>query len=168
MPKITNPEENITLSIDLFSSEYLDVVKGRPDFENWVPFSLELECIGERYAYPPETHATFNVYEIKNILSDCKKIVEEKQSGKPFDPWTKIFETWTFATLEGYFDLTISDPLEPDLIELDFWIKMGTMTNGALADYDKGFRFLVDVPVLKQFIEELSLQFQELAPDIEM
>ena len=43
MAKIYNVEENVHLEITLIKNEMYDYVCGRSDYENWIPFILNLE-----------------------------------------------------------------------------------------------------------------------------
>lgn len=155
MPTLKNLDNNIKLGIDLVRNQFWNVDEARPDFENWVPFVMKLECGDERYEFSNEIGATFSHYELTKLLSDLGGVIDEKSRGNSFD-------SIEFNTSERYFDLLVHDPLEPDLAQIELWICIGSLTEGRNSGYDKGFRFEVNVEALQTLITGLSLQLREL------
>jgi hypothetical protein len=155
MPIMHNNQNNISLEINLLNNSFLDIDLLRKDFENWVPFEFVLDVSGKRYTYSQEKGATFSLYELENFVSNCENVIKEKSS----DLEVVRYE---FCSSECYFDIAISDPLEEDLLSIEIWINIGSLTGGELFGYDKGFRFDVDLIQFKQFTTSISEQLKNL------
>lgn len=155
MPKLNDREGNVSLELNIIDNNFLDVQFSRQDYENWIPFEFVLNVGGERYAYIPDMGATFTVYEIKNLITKLEQIANSKIFKKSFDK----FE---FSSTERYFDLIIYDPLEDEEIYIEIWINMGTITNGKVSGYDKGFRFIVKLDSFIKFTNEIKEQLRQL------
>ena len=72
MADIINNENSISLKIQLLDNDYNDIVKDRTDFENYISFDFKLTVDEKIYSFPDQP--TFSLYEIKNLLTNFKKI----------------------------------------------------------------------------------------------
>lgn len=151
MPRIMNTEKNILLEVNLLSNPYLDIDFSREDFENWIPFDLNICIEEERYSYNPESGATFTLYELSSLITQLNNIIKLKSEKSEIK---KVL----FSSSEGYFDLTIYDPLEENLVGLEVWINMGTLTQGKSCGYNKGIQFDAQLKEIKVFTEQLTEQ----------
>ncbi|HCC07102.1 MAG TPA: hypothetical protein DEP72_02895 [Clostridiales bacterium] len=155
MPRICNIENNIIFEINLLKNDYLDVDLSRDDFENWVPFQLLLKVEKEEYSYKKESGATFSLYELKKLIKNIQELVVNKKSGCEVD-------RFEFSSAEAYFDIIFIDSKEEDSIILEVWINVGSLTNGELYGYDKGFRFVVYIKDLEKFTTGIHEQLKGL------
>jgi len=144
MPKLNNIEGNILLEINLLNNDFLDVDEERQDSENWIPFEFVLNVPREKICLYAWYGATFSVYEIKSLIEKFEQIAENKLSKK------KLWEIW-ISSSESYFDIIVDDPLEDGEIYMEIWLNIGTITDGELSGYDKGFRFVVKLDHIYRF-----------------
>ena len=151
MPTINNVDNNISLEISLENNEYLDLDISREDFENWIPFILQLKIEDESYEYVSESGATFSLHEIEQFIFQLKNIIALKEQGR-------FEQQYSFYCSEGFFQLILSEPLEVGILTTEIWLNMGVLTKGFSYGYDKGFRFVISVGALKTFVNELEMQ----------
>lgn len=155
MALISNNEKNIRFEINLLKNEYLDLMESRTDFENWVPFELYFDNGVDSLGYLVGDGATFSYYEVKSMLAHFEEIIILKSNGRGF-------EKYEFSSSQRYFDLVLYDPLEENEIFIELWINIGTMTNGEVYGYDKGYRFVVSLDSMSSFSNELRKQIEDL------
>ncbi|HBY20244.1 MAG TPA: hypothetical protein DEG71_04435, partial [Clostridiales bacterium] len=127
----------------------------RNDFENWIPFELSLKTENEEYHYEQEKGATFTLYELKEFITKFQDIINSKKNG------CKVYK-FEFSSSEAYFDIILKDPLEENLITIEIWINIGSITNGKFFGYDKGFRFDVSLNGFELFTSSIKEQFEQL------
>jgi len=48
-------------------------------------------------------------------------------------------------------NIIVDDPLEDGEIYMEIWLNIGTITDGELSGYDKGFRFVVKLDTFIEF-----------------
>lgn len=155
MSKMYNTENNISFEVNLLNNSFLDIDSSRGDFENWIPFEFSLHVEGEEYNYLPEVGATFTLYELRNLISKCEDYINKKRN---------VFEVekYEFCSSEGYFDIIISDPIEENLLSIEIWINIGSLTNGKSFGYNKGFRFDVQLDHFNTFTVGIKKQLEQL------
>jgi len=56
----------------------------------------------------------------------------------------------------------VDDPLEDGEIYMEIWLNIGTITDGELSGYDKGFRFVVKLDTFIEFTSELKRQYKRM------
>ncbi|MCP4112899.1 MAG: hypothetical protein GY749_46470, partial [Desulfobacteraceae bacterium] len=61
----------------------------------------------------------------------------------------KTIENYDFCSCEAYFEMSVYDPFEKNELYIDLWINMGSLTDGTVHGYDKGFRFTVTLDSMK-------------------
>ena len=155
MSKLYNTENNISLEINLLNNNSLDIEVSRADFENWIPFEFLLHVEEEEYNYLSEAKATFSLYELKNLIFNFEESINRKNNGIS----VKRYE---FCSSEGYFDIIVSDPLEENLLSIELWINIGSLTNGKSFGYNKGFRFDVQLDYFISFTASMKQQLKKL------
>jgi hypothetical protein len=155
MPKIFNTEKNISLEVNLLNNAFLDIDSSREDFENWIPFEFTLNVEKENYNYLPQVGATFTLYELRNCIINFEDSIDRKRNGFKA-------ERYEFYSSEGYFDIIISNPLEENLLSIEIWINIGSLTNGESFGYNKGFRFDVQLDDFNLFTLNIKQQLQKI------
>lgn len=153
MAIIKNTEKNITLTLRLLNNKFLELKES--SHESWIPFSLKLEVGDEEYAYEPKRGAFFTLYEISRLIGELEKNIQEKEKVNTFDEIE-------FYSSQAYFGMIFLDPLEADLVEVEFWFNMDVLTKGQTKGYDQGYRFAVEVEDLKHFIADIKYELREI------
>lgn len=153
MPVITNAESNITLKIDLVHSDSLDMDSSRPDFMNWIPFNLIMNVNGEILTYSSDVLPAFSVVELRYLVKRLNEAINVKRNHE------LIVESLKFVSSENLFELTLHETQEKNLIEFELWFNMGSLTNGEVYGFSKGFRFVSCLKSLVSFTRELENQF---------
>ena len=125
-----------------------------PDAECWIPFEFKLIVEDQIFIYNKDDNACFTLYEIRNFIDKSVSQIALKRQGS--------IERYEFNCFECYYKMVIYDTLEIDQIYIDIWINMGEYTKGVVYGYDKGFRFVVDIGVFDQFINELRNQLDNI------
>ena len=157
MPKLINDDSNVLLQIELISNEYLDFEKGRSDNMNWIPFEFLLNVNGEKIQYSSDVLTALSVREIKYLLTKLKNIINLKTQHYKF-------EDFGYITDDCLFELKLYDTYENNLIYLEIWLNMASLTNGKIYGFSKGFRFIVTLDSLVDFAVELEKQFNWFIP----
>lgn len=152
---IKNVEKNVKMTFNFISNQFLDIINSREKFENWIPFELILTVENERYEYLEDKGATLNLCEINDLIRTLDQIVNTKSNNK-------IIEKYHFSSLKGFFELIVDETYEKEMVYIEIWINIGTYSDGKTYGYDKGFRFVVSVPVFKNFCSELKAQLNSL------
>lgn len=156
MASLQNTEKNIVLSIDLVRNEYLDYQSERPDYMNWIPFQLFLKTSEGIVSYNSEVIQTFSVKEFKYLISSLRDVCEVKFSNNFLE------EPFEYISSENLFELLIHETKEKDSVYVDLWFNLGSLTNGDIFGYSKGYRFDVTVLELSNFVLELERQLINL------
>ncbi|MBD0380178.1 WapI family immunity protein [Paenibacillus sedimenti] len=161
MPTIWNKEKNVFLSIDLLNNAKVDIQVDRPDFMNWVPFKFTLDLYNETYYLPINEYSpTFNVWEIEKIINGLEEIIYAMNTNTLDNPNEDRFKPFEHFCSEVYFEIKVFETLETDLINIEIWLTMAEFTNGDISDYNKGFRFIVHLKVLEEFLNGLKKQYK--------
>lgn len=155
MAEMFNIEKNISFVINLLNNELLDVEISRDDIQNWIPFEFLLNVNGEEYNYLTKDGATFSLFELKRLLYGFQDIINQKKNGQNIGK----FE---FCSFENFFDIILSDPLEENMVSIEIWVNIGTLTNGKSFGYNKGFQFEVYVDILESFTTDIMEQLEKL------
>lgn len=156
MAKLINDEKNIVLEINLINDERVDIDNSRPDYQNWIPFEFKINIQDEILEYSPMVALTFSIGELTYLTKELCKIISIKEQKQQL---TKSFE---YTSSEYLFDITLYETGEIELIYVDMWFNMGSLTNGQVSGFSKGIRFLVRVEDLKKFNDELNKQLQKI------
>lgn len=156
MAKLINDERNIVLEINLINDERVDIDNSRPDYQNWIPFEFKINIQDEILEYSPMVALTFSIGELKYLTKELCKIISIKEQKQQL---TKSFE---YTSSEYLFDITLYETGEIELIYVDMWFDMGSLTNGQVFGFSKGIRFLVRVEDLKKFNDELNKQLKKI------
>lgn len=156
MPKISNTESNVCLKLNLVKNDSMDFVKSRPDFMNWIPFDLELRIEGEVLKHHKDVSTTFSIRELKFLIQQLNEAVRIKTEGKFLN------EQLEYVSSENLFELTLHETNEENLVELELWFNMGSLTNGKSFGFSKGYRFVSDIESLASFVNDLKIQFKSL------
>lgn len=156
MAQFTNPNMSIVLNLSLLRNEFLSLDPNLPRTENWIPFALSLTVEGdELHQYKEAAGATLTLYEVYELITAMERVYREKLEGQ-------TATALEFYNSEAYFELTISDNLEPDNVAIAVWFNMGSLTGGASHGYDRGYRFDVSLGELKEFAQELRHDLQTI------
>ncbi|MDQ0172399.1 WapI family immunity protein [Paenibacillus tundrae] len=161
MPIITNNENNLTLTINLINNKFMDVDSQRESFENWIPFSFCVEVENRQLCFLEDSGATLSLFEINLLTNMLKDITQQKQLGAHI-------KRHEFSSSECYFDLIFSETFEENLVYLEVWINMGSYSGGVSFGYDKGFRFVVTVENLIEFMIGINVQLNEIISDLNL
>lgn len=148
LSKLVDKFNDVSLEIIFLKNEITELEK-KSSFEQWLPFEMHFQAGEEEYNYAKETSQAFNLFEIERFIEKLQEIIETKESGGEIT----AFE---FSNLDASFDLNFYDPLEEGEIYVDFWINLGTYYPEKEVGYNKGYRFIVTIACLKQFVESLS------------
>lgn len=70
----------------------------------------------------------------------------------------KKIERFEFFSSEAFFEINFYDTGEINEVYVEFWMNMGTLTQGIEYGYDSGVKFCIDLPCLIKFQKELSGQ----------
>ena len=149
MAVLYSQERNIKVSIEICHNQNYDVLENRTDYENWIPFSFNLNTPTLNRNINEDS--TFTLFEIKNFIKNSKELCITKN--KKID----------FCTLEAYFEMIVNPICEDDELEIVLWLNVGTITNGEHYGYKEGCLFYTSIDKYKRFIEELE---SELYNDI--
>jgi hypothetical protein len=155
MAKIYNDENNICIEMNLFKNHSLDIEELRDDFENWIPFELLIIVEDETIGYDQDADAAFSVRELKDLITNFDNVIKTKLNKEFIRPYE-------FYSCEAYFGIVVYDPMEEDLLYMDFWLNMGSLTNGKSSGYQKGFRFVVSLASFIEFTNDLKKQMMEI------
>ena len=148
-------KNTVSIEITLIKNKFFDVVKNRHDSENWIPFTFCLTYGDKEYLYDENSTATFTVMELNNFISGMESICQKAiQNERDY-----LYE---FYCLEAYFGIVFYDVMELDIIGVDCWINIATMTNGKQYGHDEGVRFDVKINTLKMFCDDLKTQLDNL------
>lgn len=153
MAIMNNLDKNILLMIDFIANDLLDT-SSKNDFEKWIPFKFKLISPLEIYTYDEDSRCTFSYYELNNLILGMKKAC--------FDKRQNIFSPFSFCCLERYFEILLTDTLEPESIYFDIWINIGTYTSGKIYGYERGIRFVVSLDEVIDFAEKLEGELKNI------
>ncbi|MGX7419620.1 WapI family immunity protein [Carnobacterium gallinarum] len=153
MAIVKNTDKNITLMLRLLNNKFLEIRES--SHESWIPFSLKLEIGQEAYEYEAKRGAFFTLYEINRLIGELEKNIQEKET-------LNTFEEIEFYSSQAYFGMIFLDPLEADLIEVEFWFNMDILSQGKTQGYDQGYRFAIEVEDLKHFVAEIKYELREI------
>ncbi|MEL7567913.1 MAG: hypothetical protein AAGU27_23970 [Dehalobacterium sp.] len=160
MPIINNTESNAKIEIILLNNSSLDIDKSREDFLNWIPFRLKVNAGDMVLKYSKDVLPAFSVRELKYLINNLNKIIETKSKGNSIE---RPFE---FTSSENLFDLVIYETGEEKLIYIDFWVNMGSLTNGNVFGFSKGVRFVTELEKFTSFVYEFEEQFARILDGI--
>lgn len=149
MAIIKNIEKNAMFELELLSNRYLDIKKGRTNFENWIPFILKLTTYDKVYEYSEEQGATFTLFEIKDFITKLEDIVKLKEQNLEIT-------RYEFSSSEGYFDFIIYDTLEENEAYIEIWMNTALNSEGVIFGYDEGVRVVITLDCLNYFKNELK------------
>lgn len=147
MAAIVSDEGNVKLTLELLCNQKWDVEAGRSDGENWVPFLLSLDTPTLRRRIDGD--ATFTAYELKSLIQQSEEVLKHER--KRVD----------FFTLEAYFEMIVEAVEEDDWIQVELWLKMGTVTSGKHVGYDEGCRFYTSREDFKRWIDGLKKELKD-------
>lgn len=153
MAILLNDERNISIKIEFVNNGSTDIVTSREDNMNWIPFSFLMNAKDESITYTPEITPSFCISEIKYLVCKIKEILQIKRCK------TYIKEPFIFISKDYLFEFTMYETKEDDLVYVDWWFNIGSLTNGNVFGYSKGFRFVVTLESLNVFVESLENEF---------
>ncbi|PLS34707.1 hypothetical protein CYV26_09775 [Carnobacterium maltaromaticum] len=153
MALIKNTDKNIQLSLKLLNNKFLEIKES--SHESWIPFALKLDVDGDCYEYEAKRGAVFTLYEINRLIGELEKNLGTKEA-------VNTFEEIEFYSSQAYFGMIFIDPLEADLVEVEFWFNMDVLSQSETKGYDQGYRFAVEVTDLKSFIAEIKHELKEI------
>lgn len=159
MPELHNRSGNLLVYISLLQTEGRDIAPGRPDYENWVGYTLVARVEDEVYEYPASRAAALSVYEIRELVSRLQQVAQLKAAGRPYE---ESFVRYEYLSSGGYFGLTVEDPLDPEEITIELWLAMGALTHGTHVGYDRGFRFEVSLTEFERFVGHLEAELRQV------
>jgi hypothetical protein len=162
MPKIYNHERNICWQLDLVFNEYIDIVKGRPDSECWIPFDFLLEVEDSKYKFQEEG-TCLTVWEAKKIINSFQDIIDIMRSNTKRDIFEARFKTFEHTSYEVFFDIKVSDA-DVDLLEIELRINMGYLTHSG---YNTVFRFTVTLDEFEELTDGLKTEFYTILKTVE-
>lgn len=156
MPTLSNRMGNISLTIDLTKNSYLDIDSSRSNYLNWIPFTLTFLCNKEIVEYSDSLNITFNIREIKKLISNLEKsLINKKMTG--------VFDKIVFVPMEFYFQSEFYDVGDDGIIGIDIWFNMGYLVpEGEESDFEKGYKFIVEIEALNNFVISLKSQLNKI------
>jgi hypothetical protein len=123
LPGIYDREKNIYWQFDLVLNEYIDIVKGRPDSECWIPFDFVLDVEGNEYKFQ-EKGTCLTVWEVKKIISGFQYIVNIMRSNPQRDIIEARLKPFEHTCYEVFFDIKVIDA-DDDLLEIEYGLIWG-------------------------------------------
>jgi hypothetical protein len=153
MPRILNSESNVIIEINLMDNPSLDLDKHREEFMNWIPFELKLSAGDMFLTYSEDILPSFSVKELRYLFDNLNKIIELKSNNN------LIEVPFEYTSSENLFDLIIYETGEKNLVYIDFWLNMGSLTNGTIFGFSKGIRFICTLDIFRNFVNEFEEQF---------
>ncbi len=94
--------------MDLVLNEYIDIVKGRPDSECWIPFDFLLKVEDSKYKFQEEG-TCLTVWEAKKIINGFQDIIDTMRSNPKRDIFDARFNSFKHTCYEVFFDIKVSD-----------------------------------------------------------
>ena len=155
MSILVNDESNISLEIQLINGENVDIDFSRSNYQNWIPFDLNMNINGESINYAESVPKTFSVGELQYLIDGLKRKVTEKRHSDEL-------KDFVYVNTENLFELKIYDTGETDLLYVETWFNMGTLTNGDVYGFSKGFKFIVTIESIISFLSTLESQFDSI------
>ncbi len=153
MATLFNDERNISVRIELIDNESTDIIKKRSDNMNWIPFNLLMNVGDDKIIFHHEVSPSLCVRELKYLIGKLWEVLQVKKR-KDF-----IEDPFKFISKEYLFEVIIYETREDDLIYFDWWFNMGSLTNGHISGYSKGYRFVVTLESLELFTSCLEDEF---------
>lgn len=155
MIRLSNIENNVLIDITLLKTELLDISSERgDDVENWIPFILDVTSPTMKIHLEEEIGATFTLYELKVLIMSLKNLVIKN-----------VDETFRFYCYESYFEIVFDYIKEDNCYSIDFWVNIGSTTNGRIYGYDQGIRFVANEEAVVKFINSLENEMKLLLGD---
>lgn len=154
MAKIYNVEENVHLEITLIKNEMYDYVCCRSDYENWIPFILNLEFPFREISISESNRATMTVYELKKLVCGIGVLLEKCHTNMNY-----IYE---FYSSEGYFEIKFDALPEDSVVEVELWINTTAWTGGQFYGFDEGIKFTSDIESINVFYMDIKKELNNL------
>lgn len=155
MAVLSNLEKNISIEINLLNNDFLDINTDRSDYQNWIPFTLNVTINGRTLGYSSKVGATFTIFELRNLLEKLDIIINTKKTGKEID---RI----ELSSSEAYFDIVFYETYENNEVYIELWLNTALISNEDNCGYDEGFRFVSEINNLELFNNELRMQMDEI------
>ncbi|MBP1989569.1 WapI family immunity protein [Paenibacillus eucommiae] len=156
MAKLVDTSGKISLVLSFHQRSKL-ITEYEDDINNWIPIDFEVNVFEESYKIYPEVNPSLNLFEINLMFSKLKSSIREMQL-------TNKFKKVEISTYEFYYELEFVDLTEDDWISCTVWTFEASRTNGNIYDVQRGFRFIVTITSLRDFVnkleEELNLVLQ--------
>lgn len=149
LSKLVDKFGDVSLEFNFLKNKLTELEKEKSPFEQWLPFEMYFQAGKEQYTYEEERSQAFNLFELERVIEKLQEIINTKQSGR------EITE-FNFSNLDASFDLNFYDSLEVGEVYVDFWINLGTYYPEKEIGYNKGYRFIVTIDSLNQFVESLN------------
>ncbi|TXK68119.1 hypothetical protein [Paenibacillus sp. N3.4] len=148
MAKLVDISGKISLILSFHKRNKL-ITEYEDDINNWIPIDFEINLFEESYSIYPEVNPSLNLFEINLMFSKLKASISGMQS-------TKIFNKVEISTFEFYYELEFNNSSEEDWIHCTVWTFESSRTNGAIHDVQRGFRFIISLESLIEFVKNLE------------
>lgn len=155
MAVLCNLEKNISIELNLLNNDFLDINTDRSDYQNWIPFTLNVTINGRTLGYSSKVGATFTIFEARNLLEILDAIINTKKKGEKID---RI----ELSSSEAYFDIVFYETFENNKVYIELWLNTALISNGDNYGYDEGFRFVSEIDNLELFNNELHIQMNAI------
>lgn len=155
MPLLRSIRGDVSFQLNFLKTSFFVYDSTKNDIENWLPIYFSCTVGNETYSVSPDVNPTLNLFEIKNMLTKFRKVIETKKRGE-------IINLISISTYEFYYEIELFDPNEDDEIGVVLWIFEATRTNGELSGFERGFRYYVSLETLETFKKEIEQDLSEL------
>jgi hypothetical protein len=148
MANLVDISGKISLSLAFHQRSKL-ITEYEDDINNWIPIDFEIKVFEEAYSIYPEVNPSLNLFEINLMFSKLKASIIGMRS-------TNIFNKVEISTFEFYYELEFNDLTEEDWISCTVWTFEASRTNGDIHDVQRGFRFIITIDSLIEFVNTLE------------
>lgn len=141
--------------MDLVFNEYIDIVKGRPDSECWIPFDFMLDVEGTKYKFN-ESGTCLTMWEAKKIINGFQDIINIMKDNPKLNIFEARFKPFEHTCYEVFFDIKVFDA-DVDLLGIELWVNMGYINHSG---YHTGFRFDVTLDEFETFTKAMKSELE--------
>ena len=156
MSQLYDRLNKILLEINLVFNDNIDIENHRDDYENWIPFEFKLKLENEEeYILTKNGCETFNIQELKYMISGFESIINSKKE-------KKLVEEFSFESIERHFSIKVYDTYEEDSFNIDLWLIISKFNNLETYGYEKGFKYVVLLDSFIKFVLGLKEELQKI------
>ncbi len=153
---LTNLDANVKLGFNFINNLPDDFDIANSKFEKWVPFVLNFSTSERTIAITEDMQASMTIYEVEKIYNELKNLLESIGDKKD--------SRFTHYSSESFFEISFDYLYADECFNVELWFIVAEYPEGKIVGYDVGFRFVVDISEMKNFVAEFYNRFKIVCP----